>query len=104
MKEYTDEELREWKGNDPPEGYLDCPYCLHGWARDVPPDYNDEECWYCNFTGFLKKDNPIFNQSRAKKNELCNCGHTADDHDKGDYDACLYNTCECKKFSSFQMK
>ncbi len=41
--------------------------------------------------------------SHAKKDAICNCGHTADDHDEGDDDVCLYNTCECKKFSSFQV-
>ena len=41
--------------------------------------------------------------SEAKKNAMCNCGHIADDHDEGDDDVCLYNTCECKKFSSFQI-
>jgi|TARA_B110000240_G_C13286127_1_gene362217 hypothetical protein len=32
---------------------LKCPYCLHGWQRDVPPYGNDEECDYCNATGFV---------------------------------------------------
>lgn len=41
--------------------------------------------------------------SHAKKDAICNCGHTADDHDEGDDDVCLYNTCECKKFSGFQV-
>ena len=40
---------------------------------------------------------------KAKKNTVCNCGHIADDHDEGDEDACLYYTCKCKKFSSFQV-
>lgn len=39
----------------------------------------------------------------AKKNELCNCGHEAEDHDEGDNDVCLYKVCDCKKFSSFQV-
>ena len=39
----------------------------------------------------------------VKKDALCNCGHTAEDHDEGDGDACLYNVCNCKKFSSFQV-
>lgn len=39
----------------------------------------------------------------VKKNEMCNCGHKADDHDEGDDDVCLYNNCECKQFSSFQV-
>jgi hypothetical protein len=38
-----------------------------------------------------------------KKNALCNCGHEARDHDEGDDDVCLYNECDCKKFSSFQV-
>ncbi len=39
----------------------------------------------------------------VKKSEMCNCGHKADDHDEGDDDVCLYNDCECKQFSSFQV-
>lgn len=39
----------------------------------------------------------------VKKHALCNCGHEAEDHDEGDNDVCLYNKCNCKKFSSFQV-
>lgn len=39
----------------------------------------------------------------VKKNALCNCGHAAEDHDENDNDACLYNSCDCKKFSSLQV-
>ena len=39
----------------------------------------------------------------VKKNILCNCGHAAEDHDEGDNDVCLYKSCTCKKFSSFQV-
>lgn len=39
----------------------------------------------------------------VKKNALCNCGHEAQDHDEGDNDVCLYNKCNCKEFSSFQV-
>ncbi len=39
----------------------------------------------------------------VKNSALCNCGHKADDHDEGDDDVCLYNDCECKQFSSFQV-
>ena len=39
----------------------------------------------------------------AKKNTICECGHEAVDHDEGDNDVCLYNTCECKKFETFQI-
>ena len=39
----------------------------------------------------------------VKKNAICNCGHEAIDHDEGDDDVCLYNACDCKKFSSFQV-
>ena len=39
----------------------------------------------------------------VKKNALCDCGHEAVDHDEGDDDVCLYNKCNCKKFSSFQV-
>ena len=39
----------------------------------------------------------------VKKKELCNCGHEARDHDERDNDECLYNSCDCKKFSSFQV-
>ena len=41
--------------------------------------------------------------SDVKNDALCNCGHTAEDHDKHDFDSCLYNICNCKKFSSFQI-
>ena len=39
----------------------------------------------------------------VKGGELCNCSHKAIDHDEGDGDVCLYNSCDCKKFSSFQV-
>ena len=39
----------------------------------------------------------------VKKNALCNCGHEAQDHDEGDHDVCLYNDCDCKNFTSFQI-
>ena len=39
----------------------------------------------------------------VKNDAVCNCGHTAEDHDKGDDDQCLYEECYCKKFSSFQL-
>ena len=39
----------------------------------------------------------------VKKNPRCNCGHEARDHDERDNDECLYNSCDCKKFSSFQV-
>ena len=39
----------------------------------------------------------------VKKSALCNCSHEARDHDEGDDDVCLYNDCDCKKFSSFQV-
>ena len=39
----------------------------------------------------------------VKKNALCNCGHEAQDHDEGDDDICLYNDCDCKNFTSFQI-
>lgn len=39
----------------------------------------------------------------SKKNEPCDCSHEAVDHDEGDGDVCLYNTCDCKKFSTFQV-
>ena len=39
----------------------------------------------------------------AKKNAMCACNHEAQDHDEGDGDVCLYNDCNCKKFSSFQV-
>jgi hypothetical protein len=39
----------------------------------------------------------------AKKNAVCNCGHEAQDHDEGDDDVCLFNSCSCKKFSSYDM-
>ncbi|MHA7646619.1 hypothetical protein [Nitrosopumilus sp. S4] len=39
----------------------------------------------------------------VKKDSVCNCGHEAEDHDEGDNDVCLYNSCNCKEFSSFQI-
>lgn len=39
----------------------------------------------------------------VKNDALCDCGHAAEDHDEGDDDVCLYNECNCKKFSSFQV-
>ncbi len=39
----------------------------------------------------------------AKKDAVCACTHEAQDHDEGDGDVCLFNTCDCKKFSSFQV-
>jgi hypothetical protein len=39
----------------------------------------------------------------VKNDASCNCGHVAEDHDKHDGDVCLYKTCDCKKFSSFQV-
>ena len=41
--------------------------------------------------------------SDVKKDAVCNCGHTAEDHDKKDNDSCLYEICSCKKFESFQV-
>ncbi len=43
------------------------------------------------------------NLDKAKRDAICNCGHTAEDHDEGDNDVCLYNVCKCEKFSSFQI-
>jgi len=42
-------------------------------------------------------------RKNVKKDELCNCGHAAEDHDKDDNDLCLYEECMCKKFSTFQV-
>ncbi|MCV0392843.1 MAG: hypothetical protein K5790_06045 [Nitrosopumilus sp.] len=39
----------------------------------------------------------------VKKDSICNCGHEAEDHDEGDNDVCLYNNCDCREFSSFQI-
>ena len=39
----------------------------------------------------------------VKKDAVCSCGHEAQDHDEGDGDVCLFNKCDCKKFSSFQV-
>ncbi len=39
----------------------------------------------------------------AKKDAVCSCGHDAQDHDEGDGDICLFNSCDCKRFSSFQL-
>ena len=41
--------------------------------------------------------------SDVKKDALCNCGHEAVDHDENDNDECLYNDCDCKEFSTFQV-
>ena len=32
--------------------------------------------------------------SEVKRDQLCNCGHEAEDHDKNDDDACLYEVCD----------
>lgn len=39
----------------------------------------------------------------VKRDQVCNCGHAAEDHDKNDNDACLYEVCTCKTFNSFQV-
>ena len=39
----------------------------------------------------------------VKKDAICDCTHESRDHDEGDGDACLFNECTCKKFSSFQV-
>jgi hypothetical protein len=55
LKELSDDELRMWRKDKPPQGYIDCPNCLHGWRRDVEPHGLDEECSTCACTGFLIK-------------------------------------------------
>ncbi len=39
----------------------------------------------------------------VKKDAVCDCSHEARDHDEGDGDVCLFNKCDCKKFSSFKL-
>ena len=39
----------------------------------------------------------------VKKDALCTCDHEAQDHDEGDGDVCLFKSCKCKIFSSFQV-
>jgi len=40
----------------------------------------------------------------AKGEAVCDCGHEKDDHEEGDKsDDCLYEDCDCTKFSSFQL-
>ncbi len=53
---------------------------------------------YLRFGVYTKKT-----LENSKKDTMCDCGHDAADHDENDGDACLYNTCDCKKFSSFQV-
>ena len=53
---------------------------------------------YLRFGVYAKKT-----LKNSKKDTICDCGHDAADHDENDDDACLYNTCDCKKFSSFQV-
>ncbi|MCE2614835.1 MAG: hypothetical protein LVO36_02910 [Nitrosopumilus sp. (ex Thoosa mismalolli)] len=53
---------------------------------------------YLRFGVYTKKT-----LENSKKDTLCDCGHDAVDHDENDDDVCLYNTCDCKKFSSFQV-
>ena len=53
---------------------------------------------YLRFGVYTKKT-----LENSKKDTLCDCGHDAVDHDENDGDVCLYNTCDCKKFSSFQV-
>ncbi len=53
---------------------------------------------YLRFGVYSKKT-----MENSKKDTLCDCGHEAADHDENDDDVCLYNTCDCKKFASFQV-
>ena len=39
----------------------------------------------------------------VKKMQYVIVAHEAQDHDEGDGDVCLFNSCECKKFASFQV-
>ena len=39
----------------------------------------------------------------AKGDSVCNCGHSADDHEETDSDECLVEECNCKEFQSFQL-
>jgi hypothetical protein len=41
--------------------------------------------------------------SDVKKGAVCTCDHEAQDHDEGDGDVCLFKSCKCKIFSSFQV-
>lgn len=53
---------------------------------------------YLRFGVYTKKT-----LENSKKDTLCDCGHDAVDHDENDDEVCLYNACDCKKFSSFQV-
>lgn len=39
----------------------------------------------------------------VKKDAVCDCTHEAQDHDENDNDECLFKSCDCKQFSSFQI-
>lgn len=41
--------------------------------------------------------------ANAKDNDLCSCDHDAVDHDRDAGGACLYDGCDCKIFSTFQV-
>ena len=41
----------------------ECPDCLHGWRRDVPPYGDDEECFTCDATGYVKDDQTYVHES-----------------------------------------
>ena len=42
------------------------------------------------------------NIKKIKNDALCDCGHRKDDHDE-DTNACLYEVCECTKYTTFQL-
>lgn len=42
-------------------------------------------------------------KTNAKGDAVCNCGHSADDHEETDSDECLVEECSCEKFQSFQL-
>ena len=41
----------------------ECPDCLHGWRRDVPPYGDDEPCDTCDETGYVKDDQTYVHES-----------------------------------------
>ncbi len=53
---------------------------------------------YLRFGTYAKKY-----KNEVKDDAVCDCKHRKDDHEEGEYDECLVEDCDCKKFESFQI-
>ena len=53
---------------------------------------------YLRFGTYAKKS-----KKDVKDDAVCDCKHRKDDHEEGEYDECLVENCDCKKFESFQI-